>query len=278
MGVLLTVLMHGSWTVHAQTLRFVPLPMQDRETVYRQFHPMTDYLAHCLDAEIQFTYCDSYRTVLDRFRRSEADLAYLGPLPYVELRASFADALPLVRFREAGGQATYTCALVTVADAVFEPRFSTHRKIALTQPLSTCGYLSTAGLMHALGGDIEQNYYRYVKRHDAVALSVVRGTFDAGGLKTAIARKYAHMGLDILAETPPLPGFALVANGRTLTPRQRDRIRDALLALDPDGRDHDRLAMWGDSIRNGAIPAADADYQVIRELSGERRIPVKGNF
>lgn len=264
--------------VGAQTLRFIPLPMQDRETVYRQFYPMTDYLAGRLSVDITFVYCESYQTVLDRFQASEADLAYLGPLPYVTLRNSFADAQPVVRFKEAGGQTTYTCALVTFADNVFDPQFTHDRSIALTQPLSTCGYLSTSGLMRYLGSDIENNRYRYLKRHDSVALAVVRGEFDAGGLKSVIARKYTHMGLQILAETKPLPGFVLVANRQTLTAQRIDAIRNALLALDPEGADRDRLSTWGDSIRNGAVSAADHDYQVVRDLLGSQPIPMEGNF
>ncbi|BBO91062.1 PhnD/SsuA/transferrin family substrate-binding protein [Desulfosarcina ovata] len=262
----------------AETLRFIPLPMQDRETVLKQFRPMTAYLEQRLGATIVYDYCDNYADVLERFRQSKVDLAYLGPLPYVRLRTVFDGAEPLVHFKEASGEARYTCSLVTFVDTGFDPGSSRDRQIALTQPLSTCGYLSTGGLMRNHGGSLADNLYRYLGKHDAVALAVVRGEFDAGGLKSAIARKYTHMGLKIVAKTPPLPGFALVGNRHTLDPTMMDRIRQELIVLDPKGKDESRLSAWGDNIRHGAVTASDADYTIVRELLGKTQIPQEGNF
>ena len=56
----------------------------------------------------------------------------------------------------------------------------------------------------------EANHYRYLGQHDEVALAVVRGEFDFGGLKTAIAQKYTHLGLKVVAESPLMTGLALV--------------------------------------------------------------------
>ena len=106
----------------------------------------------------------------------------------------------------------------------------------------------------------------------------IRGQFDLGGLKTAIARKYAHLGLAILAETRPLPSFALVGNAGTLNAVDMDRIRDALARLDPSGKDREKLQGWGDNIRYGAVPARDEDYAPVRDLLGGQSIPETGNF
>lgn len=264
-------------SAQAQTIRFAPLPMQSQETVIKEFRPLTTYLEQRLQIKIDYVYSTNYSDILEKVRRSEVDLAYLGPLPYVELRARFAEAEPLVHFKESSGQATYTCAIVTFPDAGFDPSNADKKKIALTQPLSTCGYLSTSGLMSRSGSSLERNYYRYLGQHDAVAQAVIRGEFDAGGLKTAIARNYAHMGLQVIAETPPLPSFALIANTKTLSADLMSRLRRELIALDPHGKDQAMLATWSDSIRHGAVVAADQDFQVVRELLGETMIPSKGN-
>lgn len=260
-----------------KTVRFAPLPMENRETVVKQFRPMTDYLQQCLGISIEYVYADSYADILEKFRNGEIDLAYQGPLPYVELRASHPLAEPLVHFKEASGQAAYTCALAGFADSVFSLNGLADKTVALTQPLSTCGYLSANGLLRRHGSGLENNRYRYLGKHDAVALAVVQGEFAVGGLKTAIARKYAHLGLTILDQTAPLPSFALVANKATLKPALLDRIRQALLAIDPV-RDRAMLAGWGDNIRYGALPADNANYDVVRELLGDVKIPDQGNY
>ena len=247
-------------------LVFAPLPMEDRETVIKQFMPMAAYLRQATGREIVFDINESYDRILDKFRRGEIDLAYIGPLPYVALRNGDEHAVPLVHFNEPSGEPFYTCALISLADKAVDTARVENRKIALTQPLSTCGYLAASGLLRERGSDLAKNLYRYLNKHDAVAMSVVRGEFDLGGLKTAIARKYAHLGLAILAETRPLPSFALVG------------IRDALARLDPSGKDREMLQGWGDNIRHGAVPARDEDYAPVRELLGGQSIPETGNF
>lgn len=100
---------------------------------------------------------------------------------------------------------------------------------------------------------------------------MARGDYDAGGLKTAIAQKYAHLGLKVIAESLPLPSFALIANGKRLSAVRIAEIRAALVG--PGQR-----VTWGDSIRHGAVPAADRDYDAVRGLRGRDAIPEKDNY
>lgn len=264
--------------LHARTLVLAPLPMENRETVLKQFMPMAAYFRQALGHEVVFDYSDSYEEILAKFRQGRIDLAYLGPLPYVSLRSGCADAEPLVHFREANGAPSYTCSIVAAVDRDIALEGLENRKVALTQPLSTCGFLSTNGLLRERGSALSRNLYRYLDRHDEVAKAVVRGEFDIGGLKTAIGRKFEHLGLKILAETRPLPSFALVGNAATLSPEERDAIRRTLAGLDPSGADMETLSTWGENIRYGSVPASDADYDPVRALLGADPIPDHGNF
>lgn len=274
----LVALLSLSVPAWSMEIAFAPLPMENRETVLKQFMPMAVYLRQALGLEIRFEYSDSYEEILEKFQTGIIDLAYLGPLPYVSLKTKANHAEPLVHFREADGQSAYTCAIVAMTDRKIDLAGLFNQKIALTQPLSTCGFLSTSGLLRKNGSNLARNLYRYLDKHDEVALAVVRGEYVLGGLKTAIARKYAHLGLEVLAETAPLPAFALIANGKTLNVETRTRLRDALASLDPAGADKGMLALWGDNIRHGSTPAKDQDYAPVRALLGEENIPTAGNF
>lgn len=270
---LLCGLCRGYANAQSAPIRFAPLPMENREAITLRFRPMMQYLERKLGRPFVFDFSESYQTILEKFQTGRIDLAYLGPLPYVELRAKDPHAEPLVHFREASGNPKYTCAIVALADAPISLRSLRNHRIALTQPLSTCGYLSVNGLLRERGSTLANNRYRYLNKHDAVALAVIRGEFDAGGLKTAIGRRYAHMGLKILAETPPFPGFGLIANQETLSLKTRKAIRQAMIQLDPAGADKAMLAGWGGSIRYGAVSANDADYQTVRTYKGQLEIP-----
>lgn len=255
------------------TIRFAPLPMESRETVVKQFRPMLLHLQNALATNIEFVFADDYGDIIDRFVADRVDVVYLGPLPYVELRSRTDKALPLVHFNEPSGRPMYTCAIVAFADSTVKLSQLTGRKIALTQPLSTCGYLAVNGLLQERGSWIEDNYYTYLEKHDAVALAVVRGAYDIGGLKTAIGKKYAHLGLKVLAETAPIPSFGLVANRATLPAATMEALQKALTSLDPAGPDKELLAQWGENIRYGALVASDSDYDVVRRFRGDIVIP-----
>jgi len=261
------------------SIAFAPLPMEDPETVMRQFKPMLNYLEKSAGIGIRVEYSTDYAEILKKFREGQLDLAYLGPLPYVTLKEKYPQATPVAHFVEKSGKPTYTCAIVVAGDKV--PLATLRgKKIALTQPLSTCGYLSTDGLLRQAGITLEQARYRYLDKHDEVALAVARGEFEAGGLKTAIGKKYAHLGLNIIAETAPLPSFALIANTRTMSPEWIERLRKALTTLQPmkDATDTAITRNWGDNIRYGAVPAADSDYDGVRRLRARADIPEQGNF
>jgi len=258
----------------AGPLVFAPLPTESPETVVGQWRPMLDRLGKALGTEIRIEYSVDYDEVLAKLRAGTVDLAQLGPLPYVTLKKRFPAATPIVRFKERDGKAAYTCALVALEERKFAPRALRGRTVALTQPLSTCGYLVTDALLRQGGSTLEQNRYRYLKQHDAVAIAVARGDYDLGGMKTSIARKYAHLGVTVLAESRPLPAFSLVANGERVGPERIEQIRRFLVESDELVR-----ADWGDNIRHGAVSAADGDFDALRALlASSPPIPEKGNF
>lgn len=262
-----------SFVVSAETLVFAPLPMETSESVARQWRPVLDYLGNTMGARLSIEYSGNYAVILEKFRAGKLDLAYLGPLPYVALREHFPAATPVVHFNEMSGQPSYTCAVVVLEERKLTMKELRGKQIALTQPLSTCGYLATDGLLREARSGLEKNRYRYLDKHDAVAIAVARGDYDAGGLKTAIARKYAHLGLKIIAESPPLPSFALIANGQRVSASRIAEIRAALASADQYQRE-----MWGDSVRYGVVLAEDSDYDAVRALRGRTEIPEKDNY
>lgn len=259
----------------AQVYRFAPLPMQEPERVVREIFPLLQYIESQTNLSFQIVYTESYQDLIERIKAGEVDLTYLGPLPYVELASHFPDVRPLVVFREPDGEVLYTCALVTFAGAPLADADWPRQPFALTQPMSTCGFLATSHLLQQKGVDLLQAGYCYVNRHDEVALSVIRGDYSAGGMKTQIARNYHHLGLKVELETEAFPGFALVANTLTLNSIQQKQIQTALLALQPlENPEHAaRVLNWGESFRYGVAEVSDEDYHPLRQLRIDTPIP-----
>jgi len=259
--------------VFAETLVFTPLPMENPKTVASQWKPLLEYLQQKLDVNFQVQFLKSNQEVIDRIRAGKIDLAYLGPLPYIALKDHFPPLEPIVLFNEKNGAPIYTCAIISREGECTTLKDLHGKKIALTQPLSTCGYFATEGLLRQFDSSLEDNLYRYLTQHDKVALSVVRGEFDLGGLKTAIALKYKHLGLNILSESGPFPGLALVVNTERVSAERINQIRQALMEANEDIR-----RTWGDNVRYGVTPATDADYNEVRKHKTTDTIPEQGNF
>lgn len=257
----------GMAGLQAEPLRFAPLPMQEPERVFREVYPMLQYLEAETDLSFRIVYTSSYQDLLERMAAGEVDLTYLGPLPYLQLTDQYTQVSPLVVFREPNGKTTYTCSLVAFAGAPLDGK---HRQqpVALTQPRSTCGFLAVHSLLTSQGISLHQAGYCYLGQHDQVALSVIRGDFVWGGMKTQIARQYQHLGLSLELESEPFPGFALVANEQTLSKEDQLQLKQALLRLDPQSNPDAaaRVASWGEQYRYGVAPIADQDYQSLRQL------------
>ncbi len=264
-------------TAHSADIRFAPLPMENSKVVIEQMKPMLDYLSLQTQAAFKIVYLKNYDAIIQAFQHGDIDVAFFGPLPYVTLTQHYSHAQPLVRFLNKQGKDTYTCSLLHIMD---EPvgTFKDQR-LGLTQPLSTCGYLSMSHLLKKLGGDIEQTRYRYAGSHSEVALGLARGEYDIGGVKTSIGQKFAHLGLEAIAETKALPGFVLVGNQKTLKPDVLQRITKALLILKPlKNKEHGVMTWnWGKNVRYGSVPASDADFQGIRQQLKGLTLPMKGN-
>ena len=255
------------------TLVFAPLPMENKEAIYKTFAPLTTYLGQTLHVNIHYDFSDSYDILLDKIAKGKVDIAYLGPLPYVTLRKNYPFVTPLVHFKEASGNASYTCSIIGLKDDLKELTTMRQKPIALTDPLSTCGYLSTEGLLKSMHNSLENNLYRYVKKHDEVALEIIRGEYQYGGIKTAIAKRYQHLGIVILASTEPLPGFAMIANTKRLSSEQINQIQHALLQTNQIDK-----SAWGESVKYGCIEAKDQDYEALRALQQGVTIHPEGNF
>ncbi len=267
--------------VSAETITFAPLPMENQRTVIQQVTPMMSYLERALASMMEVRYHKDYAELLSSFQSGEIDLIILGPLPYVSLRKEYPMAEPVVRFKNSPTSDTYTCSIVAPMDSELKSvQQLKGKRIALTQSLSTCGYLSTNGELRKEGVSLEQTQYRYTGSHREVALSVIRGEFDAGGIKTSIGKKFEHLGLRVMATSDPLPGFVLVGNRTTLSEDQIAKVRRAMLALKPQQNARHKALMkgWGKNVSRGAVNAKDSDYDGIRRLLENLEIPKQGNF
>jgi len=247
-------------------LRFAPLPMESKEVIVQEFIGPVRYLEEKTGRAIELIHTKDYQDLIGRFRRDEIDLALISPLPYVMLTQGFDAAVPLARMLEPDGRDHYTCVMAVFGHNPLTPAGMRGKRLALPDPLSTCADVGMGAMLARSGVGLGETESCHFNTHDQAALAVVLDQADAAGLKDAIARKYASLGLRVVATSPPVPGFVLVANAHTVPDSLRQALREALLALRPrdDPEDAQRMKTWGRPMRYGAVPSSDADFAALR--------------
>ncbi len=251
-------------------INFAPLPTHNSKTNIKQFLSMTNYLEDKLDIDINYIYKNSYTDILQGFNNQTIDIAYLGPLPLVTLINKYADAEPIVVFKNKKSNSyQYRCVLAKFKKDTFDK--NQVLKVALTQPLSTCGYFMTSKLLQdKFDIDLSQQKYHYAMSHSNALLAVLKGEFLLAGAKESIAKQYEVLGMEIIARSELIPGFSLVVNKKTLSKHQIDAIRHALISISQEDIDS-----WEEESISGMKAISAKDYE---SLNIGVDIPQQGNI
>lgn len=261
-------------SLNAKSLTFAPLPLASTQRIFEDFNPMVTYLEKALNEKIEFRYEKQYDDLIEHFSSNQIDMAYFGPLPLLALQKKFPSAQAIITFHEVDGKNGYRCVLVKFAKDTVDFKSEPRPKIALTQPLSTCGYTKTKLLLKEhYHQDLSKMLYRYMGKHDEAALGVIRGDFLLAGMKESVAKEYKTLGLEIVATTPLLPGFSLVVNTQTLSKEQIQTIQTSLLNAPKE-----LYETWGLEISYGMSKPDIALFEALSSDMVEFDVPHIGNF
>ncbi|NWF66833.1 MAG: PhnD/SsuA/transferrin family substrate-binding protein, partial [Campylobacterales bacterium] len=200
----------------AKELIYVPLPINHEESVIEDNKIFIDYVSKVINKPIKIKYIKKYDDIIKEFKENKIDLIQIGPLPYVTLKSEFSQIEPILFFKEKGGIDKYTCAIVSTFDGPTKVE-EINSKIALTQPLSTCGYFLASYLLKNKNIDIDAIGYDYLGSHDDVIEHIILDRYKSGSVKTSVAEKYSNMSIKIVAESELLPSFVLAVNPSAIT-------------------------------------------------------------
>lgn len=236
----------------------------------RRFAPLVEYLGRELEQPVAVQIQRSYQTHVDMVGRDLADLAYVGPNPYIEITEQYGHKPLLVKI-EVNGAPDFRGIIIvrektpytTLADLegksfAFGDLHSTMSHVVPRAMLLQAG-IPTSKLAH----------YDFLGSHHDVALAVLGGYFDAGAVKQEVFEAYRSRGLRMLAVTPPIPTHLFLTRS-TLPPEQIARIRKALLALNALPEKNVILTTMEDSA-TGLLPVTDQEYDELRLLVTDKQ-------
>ncbi|SOB60412.1 Phosphonate ABC transporter, periplasmic phosphonate-binding protein [Pseudodesulfovibrio profundus] len=235
--------------------------------MYRQYLPFTDYISQESGIGVELILAKDYETIIDDLLTGEIDLALLGGLSYIEARAASESITPLCAILSEDGTPTNRTVIFTYkGSGVKSLADLVGKRFAFASIHSTSGYLHPLCYMGNNGvSSVSFGKKDNLRTHESVVRSVLRGSHDAGAVSVSTYHRFAAEGLTVLAETPPHPGFVIVARKTDLPAIQN--LKHFLLSLDFSSPDlQERSAKWSSLLRNGFTSVADQDYARVREL------------
>lgn len=231
----------------------------------KRFTPLTTYLGREIGQPVSIRIQESYQDHLDFVGANNADIAYLGPVSYVKIRARYGP-IPLLAKLEVNDRPFFHGMIIARADSGLETLGDLKgKRFAFGDPNSTMSHIVPRALLAEAGiqvGDL--GGYDFLNSHHNVALAVMGGYFDAGAVKEEVFYEFAPRGIRMLAKSPPVPEHLFVAR-RDLSPDLIDKIQKALhrVAASADGKAI-CSSIKGDV--TGLVAVNDKDYDSLRRL------------
>lgn len=251
----------------AETLWFAVHPYDNPSRLMERFEPLCRYLGSRLGHPVRLYIAQTYGDQIRRIAHGQVDLAYMGPTPYLRAHDHFLvgrdPTLQLIAAETVNGTRGYHSVLVTLRGSDIKTVSDiAGRTLALGSPRSFGAHYVPRTMLLRAGITLRDlKDFSYLGRHERVALAVVHGDFEAGGLREEIADRYLDRGLRIIAKSPLLPSHVIVASPG-LAPDRVERLRRALLEPGPDAKA--ALSALGQGV--GFAPVTDADFAIARAV------------
>lgn len=264
---------HTAWA--AEGLSLGVHPYLSAPAVQERFVPLAIFLGGKLKRPVTVLISRNYEDHVEKVGQNMYDFAYLGSASYVEMVEHYGEK-PILARLEVKGRPLFRGVIVVRKDSAFRSLSDlTGRRFAFGDPDSTMSSIIPQYLLLEAGIDLRLlGSYAHLGNHDNVALSILIGDFDAGGVKEEVFTEYEEKGLRALAYSPYVSEYLFVA-GTHLPKDEIARIRGLMLEMKNDAQGR---AVLTNLRRNatGLVPARDRDYDSLRRIMGRISLPGGG--
>lgn len=248
-----------------KTVYFGVIPRDNPRIMYEKYQPLLDYLASRTPYTYELILKKNYEETVNALGNGEMDIALLGPLTYLEAHAKYG-AISILKPKGVEGSATYKSVMIRKKDSPVRNISDLKGKsVAFASSKSTSGNLIPRYLLANAGIHLSDlSGYANFDYHDSVVKAILKGQYTVGAVRDSVAKKYAKLGIETIAESESIPTGPLVAGPGTPY-AVIENIKKALLELNSQNSDRQNiLKRLDEEYKNGFIEATDKDYGEIR--------------
>lgn len=249
-----------------ESLRLGLYPYLAATELVKKFSPLAQYLGQEMGQPVTLEIASSYREHIGKMGREELDVAFMGPLSYIELTEQFGDK-PIVAGFAINGNATYHGMIVVNRESPFRTLADLRgRRFAFGSVDSTMGFFVPRFMLHNSGVEItDLGSYDHIANQQNVALGVLMDDYDAGAIREAVFKVYETEGLRALATSLALPEHLFVAAKRLGVKKVR-ALATAMQALNQESAAGQSILGALQKDLTALVPTEDRHYQELRTL------------
>ncbi|MBI3570337.1 MAG: phosphate/phosphite/phosphonate ABC transporter substrate-binding protein [Gammaproteobacteria bacterium] len=240
-------------------------PYLPTKEVMARFTPLADYLSKEIGRPVVVRVGGNYQEHIAHVGKDQADIAFMGPAPYITMVAKYGKKPMLARL-EIKGQPLFQGHFIVRNDSPLKSLADLKgKRFAFGDRESTMSHLVPQYMLEKAGVTLDKLAdHKFLGSHNNVVLAVLSGDFDAGAVKDEIYDKFAPQGLRSLASTPFFSEHLFVTRN-TLSPDIIQTVRTAMLRLKDTPRGREILKAINPNT-TALVPAADADYDNLRDV------------
>ena len=253
-------------------MRLAFIPQENPEKLIGDIEQVTQYLEGELGIPVEGYVTQDHAAAVEALRNSEADVSFMGALPYVLAHDQVGAEVILAEVYR--GSPIYTGRIFVRADSGIETLADLEGKsIAFADPISESGYLYPldsfvqAGLLEQ-GAD-PQTFFStvyFAGGYQQSIQAVLNGFVDAAG-----ASQFAELlvppnrltEITWIAESDPIPSHAVIVRSG-LDPALAESFKQAMLKLNEP--EYQYLLQYVYS-PDGYVEATHADYAMVEEIA-----------
>ncbi|MDG6778526.1 PhnD/SsuA/transferrin family substrate-binding protein [Thiomicrorhabdus sp. zzn3] len=274
--ILFSPVLNGLSWAHAsevEPLYFAPLPVSNPKLSFAKSLPLVKLIENTLNRPVIPKLYNDYHDIINGYVQGEIDFVELGPMVFLQLSKQTDHTFPLASINHEEGQRFYHCVLAAPIDGIKDIDQLKHNKtikVALTQPLSTCGNLMTEHLLRQHGLELSELSYDYLGSHEKVAMALMRNEYQIGGLANFVAKRYHSFGLNTLSVSDSLPSFTIVGNPQKVSPDELRKLQQVLLNYRPQ-------TGWGIGA-HGFSPFSQSAFDTLKRIEAQSHtLPLSGD-